>query len=45
MQGGAVGIGRAGRGRTECRHWTEDRGFGLLLFLLLLVLLFMLFMQ
>ena len=27
MQGGAVGIGRAGRGRTECRHWTEDRGF------------------
>ena len=28
MQGGAVGIGRAGRGRTECRHWTEDRGSG-----------------
>ena len=29
MQGGAVGIGRAGRGRTECRHWIgiEDRGF------------------
>ena len=27
MQGGAVGIGRAGRGRTECRHWTEDRTF------------------
>ena len=28
MQGGAVGIGRAGRGRTECRHWIgiEDRG-------------------
>ena len=23
MQGGAVGIGRAGRGRTECRHWSE----------------------
>ena len=31
MQGGAVGIGRAGRGRTECRHWTEDRTFVLLL--------------
>ena len=31
MQGGAVGIGRAGRGRTECRHWIgiEDRGFGM----------------
>ena len=23
VQGGAVSIGRAGRGRTECRHWTE----------------------
>ena len=25
----AVWAGRAGRGRTECRHWSsEDRGFG-----------------
>ena len=23
VQGGAVSIGRAGRGRTECRHWSE----------------------
>ena len=30
LMGGAGGIGRAGRGRTECRHWIgiEDRGFG-----------------
>ena len=35
MQGGAVGIGRAGRGRTECRHWTEDRGFVVVVLLLL----------
>ena len=23
VQGGAVSFGRAGRGRTECRHWSE----------------------
>ena len=23
VHGGAVSIGRAGRGRTECRHWSE----------------------
>ena len=23
VQGGAVNIDRAGRGRTECRHWSE----------------------
>ena len=36
MQGGAVGIGRAGRGRRECRHRRKGGRCKLLLLLLLL---------